>query len=64
MRRNDGLEMGPSDQKAPFLLLIQIPPQKFITVNITSTWSAIAFFLTSWFSGKTDCYFYGNLQSI
>ena len=35
---------------------IQIPTQKFITANITYAWSAIAFFLTSWFSGKTNSF--------
>ena len=35
---------------------IQIPTQKFITANITYAWSAIAFFLASWFSGKTDSF--------
>ena len=35
---------------------IQIPTQKFITANTTYAWSAIAFFLTSWFSGKTDSF--------
>ena len=35
---------------------IQIPTQKFITANITYAWSAIAFFLTSWFLGKTNSF--------
>ena len=29
---------------------------KFITANITYAWSAIAFFLTSWFSSKTNSF--------
>ena len=33
-----------------------VPTQKFITANITYAWSAIAFFLTSWFSGKTNSF--------
>ena len=35
---------------------IQIPTQKFITGNTTYAWSAIAFFLTSWFSGRTESF--------
>ena len=34
----------------------KLPTQKFITANITYAWSVIAFFLTSWFLGKTNSF--------